>query len=132
MFQNELDMSRCRKCRKVFIMKNGCLSCAAYDSDREGCTLPSCDTYACSLESDNEFELNEEDISFDEFESVLGSKIYCTFFDWFVDHCDDGTPFPDVRRLYAADLLEYEKRGGVPLQFVGTTLCRAFITSVIS
>lgn len=32
-------------------MVNECYNCGAYDSDREGCTMPSCDkSYACPLE----------------------------------------------------------------------------------
>ena len=32
-------------------MANECYNCGAYDSDREGCTMPSCDkSYACPLE----------------------------------------------------------------------------------
>lgn len=32
-------------------MANECYNCDAYDSDREGCTMPSCDkSYACPLE----------------------------------------------------------------------------------
>ena len=33
--------------------KNPCWSCGAWDSDREGCTMPECDKwYACPIESE--------------------------------------------------------------------------------
>lgn len=40
-------------------MKNECSFCDAYDDEREGCTMPSCDkSYACSLETKIELELD--------------------------------------------------------------------------
>ena len=73
-------------------------------------------------------DLNSEDLNFDELESVVGSKIYCLFYDWFLNHREDGTPFPDVGTLFADCLLEYEKRGGDVPKLVGSSLSRAYIT----
>lgn len=38
-----------------------CKYCDCWDSDREGCTMPSIDmAYACSMEQDTESEYNED------------------------------------------------------------------------
>lgn len=40
---------------------NPCARCGCWDSDREGCTMPSCDRlYACPLEEDKEWEIIQE------------------------------------------------------------------------
>lgn len=75
-------------------------------------------------------DLNSEDLNFDELESMVGSKIFSMFYDWFAEHIDDGTPFPDVG-IFFADLLEYEKHGGDVPKLVGSSLSRAYITFVL-
>lgn len=75
-------------------------------------------------------DLKAEDINFNVLKSAVGSKIYYTLYDWFLNHREDGTSFPDVGRLYADDLLEYSKRGGDPLELAATTLCRAYISAM--
>lgn len=117
--------------RKQEMNISSCNSCGAYDSDREGCTMPACDkSYACPLESENEMILDAN--SFDVLKTAVVSKIYCKLYDWFLNHRENGTPFPDVGRLYAADLLEYSRRGGDPLELAATTLCRAYISAMRS
>lgn len=76
-------------------------------------------------------DLNSEDVNFDFLRRSLDSKIFNTFYDWFLNHSDDGTPFPDVGTLFADCLLEYEKRGGDVLKLVGSSLSRAYISSAI-
>ena len=112
---------------------SSCNSCGAYDSDREGCTMSDCDKlYACPLERENEMilDLKAEDVNFDFLRMSINSKIFNTFYDWFLNHLEDGTPFPNIGDIYTADLVEFSRRGGAPLELVGTALCRAYISAM--
>lgn len=75
-------------------------------------------------------DLKAEDINFNVLKSAVGSKIYYTLYDWFLNHCEDGTPFPDIGDLYADDLLEYSRRGGNVYELVGKSLSHAYIDAV--
>lgn len=75
-------------------------------------------------------DLKAEDINFNVLKSAVGSKIYYKLYDWFLNHREDGTPFPDVGDLFADYLLEYSRRGGNVYEFFCKSLIQAYIDAV--